>query len=49
MVDEDGHFGERAAEQYDSSSAPELQQETVERTADVLADSRNSRAADGRW
>ncbi|WP_331730259.1 class I SAM-dependent methyltransferase (plasmid) [Kitasatospora sp. NBC_00070] len=38
MNDNDGHFGERVAEQYDKSSAAEFRHDTVEQTVSVLAE-----------
>jgi SAM-dependent methyltransferase len=38
MIDEDGYFGEREAEQYDQPSSPEYQTDVIESTVDFLAE-----------
>ncbi|MEU0397008.1 class I SAM-dependent methyltransferase [Streptomyces sp. NPDC006208] len=44
MVDEDGYFGERVAEQYDQPSSPQFRRDVIERTVDLLEEL----AGDGR-
>lgn len=38
VIDEDGYFGERVAEQYDQSTGPEFRDDVIGATVDVLAE-----------